>query len=118
MHIYNVVVIIGFSAFVSLHYLWPGFADITGLNLGDPLLFSLGIPLLLVLAGNSVRALGSPDLGYQQMQIQIVYKPFAIILFVVFTAFGELSIWYTLLIIAGLLIYIGGNLRALRERTA
>lgn len=117
MHIYNIVVIIGFVGFMTLLYLRPPVQEALGLRVGDPLLFSLAVPLLLVLAGNSVLSLNDPERGYDQMIAQVLYKPFAIILFWVFTVLGKIPLILSVVLTLGLLIYIAGNLKALRERT-
>jgi hypothetical protein len=75
------------------------------------------VPLLLVLAGNSVLSLNDPERGYNQMIAQVVYKPFAIILFWVFTVLGKIPLILSVVLTLGLLIYIAGNLKALRQRT-
>jgi len=75
----------------------------------------LVIPLFAVMAVFSALFLSKPASGILLLKIQIFYKPFAIALIIYFTIMQEIHILWAIIIIAGLLIYIIGNIWALYE---
>ena len=116
MYWYNIVVTGGFALLIAIMVLFPGLrARLAWPETVNPIVFSMVVPLFLVMAAFSVRALTYPERGTLLLQMQIAYKPFAIVLLLIFSAKGLIHpLWCTIIVI-GLLIYIVGNLWALRN---
>ncbi|MBN2436922.1 MAG: hypothetical protein JXK07_16805 [Spirochaetes bacterium] len=117
MYWYNIVVTGGFSIVIALMYFapeigflvfWPGG--------GNPIVVSLVVPLFLFMAFFSALSLSKPESGILLLKMQVAYKPVAILFLVYFTINGLVNPIWCLIIILGLLIYIIGNIWALKSR--
>ncbi|MFW6362294.1 MAG: hypothetical protein ACOC0D_00485 [Spirochaeta sp.] len=100
-----VLAVMQFSPAVRNYFQWPG---------SDPVLTSLVVPLFVIMAITSAWSLSHPLDGILLLRMQIYYKPFAIALLLYFTATGSIHILWAALLTAGLLLYIIGNIWALR----
>ncbi len=116
MYWYNIVVTGGFALLIAIMFLFPGLRTLLAWpETVNPIVFSMVVPLFLVMAVFSGAALTNPESGTLLLKMQIAYKPFAIILLAIFTAKGFIHPLWGAIIIVGLLVYIIGNIWALRN---
>ena len=116
MYWYNIVVTGGFALLIAIMFLFPGLRTLLAWpETVNPIVFSMVVPLFLVMAVFSGLALTDPESGTLLLKMQIAYKPFAILLLLIFSANGFIHPLWCAIIVTGLLIYIVGNLLALRN---
>lgn len=114
MYWYNIVITGGFAVVIALMYFLPNLrAVFVWPGGGNPIVVSLVVPLFLVMAVFSALSLKKPESGTLLLKMQIAYKPVAILFLVGFTTGGLIHPLWAAIIIAGLLVYIAGNIWAL-----
>jgi hypothetical protein len=113
MYWYNIVVSGGFALIILAAALFPELGRAILWNGFDPLVSSLVAPLFIVIAVFCGLSLKNPEKGKTILWMQVFYKPPAIALIAYFTAAGKINPVWALIVIAGLVVYIAGNLTAL-----
>jgi hypothetical protein len=113
MYWYNIVVAGGFSLIILAATLFPDINAAIFWNGFDPLAASLIVPLFAVIAVFSGLSLKNPEKGKIILWMQVFYKPVAIALIAYFAARNLINPAWAVVTIAGLVIYIAGNLTAL-----
>ncbi|MBN2509338.1 MAG: hypothetical protein JXB03_03640 [Spirochaetales bacterium] len=115
MYWYNMVVTGGFALLIAAMYLFPDLAAVLQWPREvNPIVISMVVPLFAVMAVFAGMALSRPESAELLLKMQIAYKPFAIVFLLIFTVNGYIHPLWSAVIIAGLLLYIVGNIWALR----
>ena len=115
MAVYNTVVAGGFGLFLLLLTFAPELQAVVFWNSTDAAAVALLTPLFMVLAGYTWVYRSSPVRLRPVFVIQLIYKPGAIILLVVFAALGEIAWFWSILISLALVVYILGHATVLRK---
>ncbi|MBN1695868.1 MAG: hypothetical protein JW881_00020 [Spirochaetales bacterium] len=113
MYRYNIVVTGGFAVWIALMTFIPALRNCVLWNGFEPVTASLVVPLFIVMAAFSVRFLSRPREGILLLKIQVFYKPLAVGLVIYFTLQGMIHPLWSLIVTAGLLVYIIGNIWAI-----
>jgi hypothetical protein len=113
MYVYNIAVAGGLSLIILAATLFPEINAAIFWNGFDPLTASLIVPLFAVIAVFSGLSLKDPEKGKIILWMQVFYKPVAIALIAYFAARNQVNPAWAAVTIAGLVIYIAGNLTAL-----
>lgn len=116
MYWYNAVVAGGFGLIILLLYLVPGAMEAAVWRGFDPLLAAFVVPIFVVLANLTARAArNNPEEGRVILRMQIAYKPFTVLMILLFAIQGRIHPFWATLVIAALVIYLVGNTLALRR---
>ncbi len=115
MALYNTVIAGGFGLFILLLFIIPGLDELVRWRGLDGAAASLLVPLFLTLAGYTYFYRNRPDKLKPVFVIQIIYKPVALLLIIVFALRGLVHPVWTVLIAAALIIYIMGHRLALKS---
>ncbi len=113
MYWYNIFVTGGFALVIAVLFFYSDLRNLLEWKGADPIVVSLVVPLFIVMAVFSALSLKNPDSGILLLKMQIFYKPFTIALIIYFTLIQKIHIIWAIIIIAGLLIYIIGNIWAI-----
>jgi hypothetical protein len=113
MYLYNIVVAGGFSLIILAAALFPEINSAIFWNGFDPLTASLIVPLFAIIAVFSGLSLKDPEKGKIILWMQVFYKPAAIALIAYFVSRNLINPVWAAVTIAGLVVYIAGNLTAL-----
>jgi hypothetical protein len=112
MYWYNIVVTGGFALIIFVATLFPDFGRSILWKGFDPIVAGLCVPHFIVIAVFCARSLAEPEKGKTILLIQVWYKPFSIALVAYFTATGAVNPFWGWITIAGLVVYIAGNITA------
>jgi len=113
MYWYNILVTGGFALLIAVMFFIQNLRDLLVWRGADPIVVSLVVPLFIVMAVFSALSLANPTSGILLLKIQIFYKPFAIAFIIYFAIVQKIHILWAIIIIAGLLLYIIGNIWAI-----
>lgn len=118
MYWYNIIVSGGFGIVIFVMACSPRLREQLAWNGFDPIITSLAVPLFLIISVFSIRFLRNVREGIILLKMQIVYKPVAVGLIVFYMISGKIHLAWGLIIIAGLLFYIIGNILALPDKNS
>ncbi len=117
MYWYNIFVTGGFAVLIAVMKFFPDLrTSFSWPEGGNPVVISLVVPLYVIMAVFAARALSDTESGTMLLKIQIAYKPFAILMLIGFAVKGAVHPIWTAIIVTGLLVYIAGNVWALKKR--
>jgi hypothetical protein len=114
MALYNTVIAGGFGLFLFLVVLFPDLRSLMAWSSTDPAAVALLFPLFGVLAGYTWVHRNNPSELRPVFQIQLLYKPPAVVLLLGFGVAGKIHWVWSALISAALVIYIIGHALVLR----
>ena len=115
MALYNTTIAGGFGLLVLLLFLVPGLSELLAWRNLDGTVAALLIPLFITLGGYTFVYRNRPAELKPVFIIQIIYKPIAILLLLLFTLQGLVHPIWAVLISAALVIYIIGHSIALKS---
>ena len=113
MYWYNIFVTGGFAVVILLFTLSPFLRNIFHWQGTDPIVASLVIPLFFIISFYCVKFLSKPEEGILLLKMQVFYKPIATLFIIYYTLTNTIHLLWGILIIAGLLLYIIGNIWAI-----
>jgi hypothetical protein len=116
MYWYNIIVTGGFALVILAASLFRELRDAVFWNGFDPLVASLTVPLFIVIAVFCALSLKEPEKGTLILKMQVAYKPFAILLVLYFAVRNAIGLPWAIIAIAGLLVYLAGNIAALTRK--
>lgn len=115
MAVYNTIVAGGFGLFLLLLAWVPDLRELVLWESTDAVAVALLFPLFAVLGGYTWVYRGSPAHLKPVFIIQLIYKPGAILLLVLFAVAGEILWFWSIMVSLALVIYIIGHAIALKK---
>ena len=110
MYWYNVFITGGFALVILIFAFLPSLRNILAWQGTDPIIVSLIVPLFFIMAIYCIKFLSKPEEGILLLKIQAFYKPLAIVFIFYYMLTNKIHLFWGILIIAGLLLYIIGNI--------
>lgn len=113
MAIYNTVIAGGFGIFIFLLFIVPGLQEAVRWYSLDAITASLLVPLFVTLGGYTFIYRDRFEKLKPVFTVQVIYKPVALLLLIIFTIAGRIHPVWAGLIAAALIVYIIGHSFAL-----
>jgi len=115
MALYNTIIAGGFGVFILLLFFFPGLKNTVLWHSLDAAAASLLVPLFVTLGGYTFYFRKQPEKLRPVFIIQLIYKPFALLLLAVFFILGEIHLLWTILIGLALIVYLIGHSAAVKS---